>query len=304
MDGGRTATLDSRAEWATWGLVLFVYGAWTGLLLSFPHWHGAAWFVAMTLTLTLHSSLCHELIHGHPTRSDRFNALLGFPPITLIFPYDVFRVDHLRHHNGEIISCPGVDPESFFVCPETWERLSPMRRFIARANMTLAGRLLMGPGTSVLHLLRRASVDLVSGPWSRRAMWISHYALVVTLLVGVQALLGIPWWLYALSAYCSLSLIMLRSFYEHRPDPDPERRSVIQHGCPLTRLLFLNNNYHAVHHRHPELPWIRIPAEFRQNRTAYLRDNGQFEYPGYSRWFAFLFRPVNSPIHPFHHAES
>ena len=100
-------------------------------------------------------------------------------------------------------------------------------------------------------------------------------------------------------AYPALGLAMLRSFYEHRPAALPAHRIVINEAAWPWRLLYLNNNYHAVHHAHPGLAWYRIPADYRANRAAYLEGNGGFLLKGYARllWRHAL-KPVDSPIHP------
>lgn len=65
------------------------------------------------------------------------------------------------------------------------------------------------------------------------------------------------------------------------------------------RLLYLNNNYHAVHHAVPGLAWYRIPVFWRAHREQLLATNGQFHLQGYgSLFWRHLFRPIDSPEHP------
>ena len=122
--------------------------------------HWAVGLPLLTLLLTLHSSLCHELIHGHPTGNQTINNLLGYPPLALIFPYTIFRETHLKHHRNEDITYPGVDPESFFCTEKAWMQMGQPRRWMAWVNMTLAGRMLMGPGTCICLLAKSAVTDL------------------------------------------------------------------------------------------------------------------------------------------------
>jgi fatty acid desaturase len=122
-------------------------------------------------------------------------------------------------------------------------------------------------------------------------------ALVFAWLIEIAAM---PWWQYvALIAYPGLSLSMLRSFYEHRWSEDAGRRTAtIENRFPFG-LLYLNNNYHVVHHDAPSLPWYRIPAAWNEQREAAIERSGGFHFTGYGaiarRWFL---RPVFEPVRP------
>ncbi len=70
--------LDNGTEWPTLFLLTLCYAAWLGAIgplsvLSLP-----AGIVAAALAGTLHASLQHEAIHGHPFRDARWNAALVF----------------------------------------------------------------------------------------------------------------------------------------------------------------------------------------------------------------------------------
>ena len=45
---------------------------------------------------------------------------------------------------------------------------------------------------------------------------------------------------------------------------------IIEDRGPLA-ILFLNNNFHAVHHANPRLAWYRLPAEYARRRDEWLR---------------------------------
>ena len=49
-------------------------------------------------------------------------------------------------------------------------------------------------------------------------------------------------------SYPALVLTMLRSLYKHRFAVCPAHRIAINEASSLWRLLYLNNNYHVVHH--------------------------------------------------------
>ena len=67
-------------EWPTVAMLAACYGLWfvSGLVV-FPQFPVLA-LGMMTVATALHSSLQHEALHGHPTRSAALNELLvGLP---------------------------------------------------------------------------------------------------------------------------------------------------------------------------------------------------------------------------------
>ncbi len=92
---------------------------------------------------------------------------------------------------------------------------------------------------------------------------------------------------------------MVRSFYEHRWAADARRRTaIIENRFPFG-LLFLNNNYHAIHHDAPALPWYRIPAVWNESRETLLERNADYHLAGYlSIVRNWLVRPVFEPVRP------
>ncbi|MBU3738153.1 MAG: fatty acid desaturase [Rhodoferax sp.] len=289
-----------RLEWPTWMLVLAIHGAWWGLVLCYsrmPVWlaHGL-----LIIVIAWYMSLQHELLHGHPTRWSGFNRLLGLLPLAVWYPYDVYRDSHLAHHRDEWLTVPGVDPESNYVTADAYRAMPPWRQALQRALRTVAGRLVVGPLLAVagtwtegLALLRRDP-----SAWSRA--WGQHLLLLVVLLVLLQQVAGISPAHYLLGmAYPALALAMLRSVYEHRPAEAVPHRIVINEASWPWRLLFLNNNYHLVHHDQPGLPWYRIPAVYRAQRAEWLARCGGFHLQGYGSLVRqHGLRPIDSPVHP------
>ena len=65
------------------------------------------------------------------------------------------------------------------------------------------------------------------------------------------------------------------------------------------RILFLNNNFHFVHHKNPNMSWHQIPGEYKSNSEKYKQSNGFFLEKSYFTWFKkYLFKPVDKPKHP------
>ena len=108
MDAG-----DARGvEWPTAALALVIYAGWGAV----TYWHAAipvwilvplgAWLVAW------HSSLQHEIVHGHFTPWPWLNRAIAYPPLALWMPYERYRATHLQHHRNELLTIPVTDPES------------------------------------------------------------------------------------------------------------------------------------------------------------------------------------------------
>ncbi|MBT5432832.1 MAG: fatty acid desaturase [Alphaproteobacteria bacterium] len=290
-----------RWEFPTWGVIVVIYGLWIALTLG--HATLPFWFIipAGALLLCWHGHLQHEVLHGHPTRIRWFNELLVFPALGMWFPYGVYRDSHLAHHADCHLTCPIDDPESYYVTPGQWSRMGAFRKMLLRFNNTVLGRLLIGPALATWPLYGGAVIKLASGNRRDLKSWILHImggALVIAWLVGVA---GFPLWVYAICVYFGVSLIMLRSYAEHRPAIEVGHRICVNIAEAPIALLFLNNNLHAVHHSIPGMAWYALPAIFKANRETFLADNGGFLWNGYRDVFRRHFlTPKDEPVHPLY----
>ncbi len=290
------------AEWPTWLVAGAIYGGW--LLLTF-HAGALPWWLLLpagAFIVCWHGSLQHETVHGHPTRSARFNTALAWLPLGLLTPYEIYRDTHLRHHACPALTDPLEDTESCFVRQADWNRMGRPRRLLLRVNRTLFGRLTLGPALAAFALLQSEFRRARSGGLANGGVWLRHS-------LGVALVLG--WVLFAsdlsvgayvvLFAYPGLSLTLLRSYAEHHPAAERDRRTAIVLGGPLGRLLYLNNNLHVVHHSRPDLPWHAIPAAFAARRGHYTAEAGGHVYAGYPTLLRrFLFHAPHHPVHPDH----
>ncbi len=294
-----TGVLSAKIEWPTWILLFLTYAAWIALTLN---WHlvpGWLLWILGGFTLALHSSLQHEAIHGHPTRSRKLNLALVSPPLLLWLSIEHYYENHSRHHQNELTN-PESDPESFFVAEDKWKKLPRWRQRILLFNNTFAGRMLIGPWLVMAGVASGETRRLLAGDYRRVGSLVRHAAGVAAMLCWIMAVCEMPFYIYLLAfVWPGTSMMMTRSFLEHRYDPDGAQRTVLVDGCPITRLLFLNNNFHWIHHDRPGLAWYRIPAVARAERERVLERNGHYYYPGY--WTIarrFLFRPWTSPVYP------
>ncbi|NKJ50439.1 fatty acid desaturase [Burkholderia sp. SG-MS1] len=289
-----------RTQWPTWALIVAIYGGWFGVAtharaLGLPLTTGL-----LTISAAWYTSLQHELLHGYPTRSPFVNALLGFAPLAVWFPYRIYRESHLQHHDDPHLTHPGRDPESYFVTPLVWQRAGWAIRALLAFRNTLIGRLLVGPAFAIAATGVEALARIKRGDWRDVPAWLAHFAALAALTVWLQRSCAIPAWVFIVGVgYGALSLGSIRSFHEHRTAHDHAHRTVINEAAWYWRLLFLNNNYHAVHHDLPHVPWFALKKIYEARRDAYLDRNGGFLVSGYKEWLAcYAWTPVAHAVHP------
>lgn len=293
-------TAIARVEWQTVALAVVIYG---GFLALTWFWQSLPIVLVIGLggwLIAWHGSLQHEVIHGHPTRNQRINDAIGWPPLSLWLPYAIYLEGHLVHHRDEHLTDPIEDPESSYFTRAAWEGMGKVGRKLADWNTTLLGRLTLGPLVMILSFLAQELVLIVRGDRERARIWLSHGAGVAVVLAWVVAVCGMPLWLYLFGfVYAGAALTRLRSYAEHRYAGHHEERTAIVEDTPLFGLLFLYNNLHVLHHQRPGIPWYQIPALYRRHRRALLAINGGLVYRGYRDVARrFLLKPHDDPRHP------
>ncbi|MFA6155681.1 fatty acid desaturase [Mesorhizobium sp.] len=286
-------------EWPTVGLALFCYGTWfvAGLLI-WPNYPVAA-LVILAFVAALHSSLMHEVLHGHPTRSAPVNEAFVFLPIGLVWPFRRFKTLHLRHHADERLTDPLDDPESYYQALWQHEDLPPLMKFLLRINNTMVGRFFLGPWLSCIGFFIDDAKHVIAGDKAIRRAWLAHAIGLAIVVPIVQFGFGIPLWLYILvPVWFGQSLIAIRTFAEHQWSEHPEGRTVIIERSPLS-LLFLNNNLHFIHHKSPAVAWYRLPKIFRDRRDEWLKMNNGYVYPNYFALLkSYAFKAKEPIVHP------
>lgn len=297
-----TNSRQPAVEWITLSLLLATYAVWI---------LGTTWASALSPTFGViltgvavaqFSSLQHEVLHGHPFRNRLLNAALVFPGLTLTVPYGRFRDSHLAHHHDPIVTDPYDDPESNYLDPAVWARLPALAKMILRVNNTLLGRITIGPIVGNLLWLKTEAKLILSGDRAVIRDWLLH-------AVGVALVI---WWInrapmsgmgYVFAAWIGHGLLKIRTFLEHRAHEAARARTVVIEDRGPLSYLFLNNNFHVVHHMHPTVPWYDLPALYAANREHYLRRNDGYVYRSYAEIFRkYLLRakdPVPHPHWPF-----
>lgn len=286
-------------EWPTLGLMIVVTAGW-GVVTA-----GAAalgpWVAVplLALILALHSSLQHEAIHGHPTPWPRLNDALVFLPLGLVVPYERFKASHLAHHHDPLLTDPYDDPESNYLDPAVWGRLPRPVRAVLAANNTLLGRMVLGPFISTWVLWRDDLRAIRAGDRAVARAWALHAAGLVPVVLWLGSVGTLPAGAYLLAGWGGLAILKIRTFLEHQAHERAAARSVVIEDRGPLAFLFLNNNFHAVHHAHPRLPWYRLPAEYARRRETFLRRNGGYRYRSYGEVLRLhLFHRKDPVAHP------
>ncbi len=281
-------------------IAMAIYGGF-GLLT----WHYAAlpWWIVLPFggfLVAWHGSLQHEVVHGHPTTSPLVNELFVLPSLWLWLPFRVYRTSHLMHHRIANLTDPLEDPESYYLAPREWAKRGPFIRAILQMQNTSLGRLLLGPLNCALKVIWQEGGLLLRGDGRHLKAWALHIFGCALTLGWAMGVCGIPLVEYILLfAYPGLSLTLLRSFLEHQAEQDPEKRTAIVEGGPLMSLLYLNNNFHVVHHDFPGVAWYRLPAIYRADKNKILRRNGGYRFNNYATVvLRYLLHPKEPVAHP------
>jgi fatty acid desaturase len=295
--------VDSRRpaiEWPTLALALGIYASW--LLLT---WFNALipWPLLLVLggwTVAWHSSLQHELVHGHPTRWPAVNRALGLLPLMPHLPFDRYRALHLAHHRDERLTDPLEDPETQYFTEQGWHALGPVGRVIVRTIARLAGRMVIGPAWAICRFVWRDAQRMWRCVPGVRRAWLLHLPLAAAVLLWATQICGMSLARYAVCFWMpGMALLLLRSYAEHRAAPQWEHRTAVVEQAPLMGVLFLFNNLHSAHHERPALAWYRLPRWYAQERARLLARNGGLVYRGYTDVFRrFLFAAHDQSVHP------
>jgi fatty acid desaturase len=286
--------LHGRAgiAWPTFVLVVACYAVWFAALWWMPL---ALGIIIGGITIALHASLQHEVIHGHPFRAQWLNDAMIWPPLSLVIPYARFKATHLAHHHDEVITDPYDDPETNYMDAAVWDRLPRPVQVLLQVNNTLAGRLVLGPLIGTVSFVklewRTRSAAVIQG-------WLWHLPAAAA-VIGVVAISPMPLWAYGVAAYLGQSILKLRTFLEHQAHTRASGRSVIVENGGICGFLFLNNNLHVVHHMHPRVAWYALPALYRSRRDHYLRRNGGYVFASYGEIIKqYLWTPKDPVAHP------
>jgi fatty acid desaturase len=290
-----TQSFFRSLEWPTLGLIALVYA----VLGSLVWFHAAVpWFVILcagAYFAALHTSLQHEVLHGHPTRNKALNEALIFFSPTLWLPYHCYKETHLQHHNNAHLTDPDIDPESYYLLPDHWAGIAGPKRVLFQINQTLAGRMLIGPAVGIVRYWSSEVADILRGDMHKAKCW-AVFAVSGASVLGYVMWCGMPVWHYLLLvAYPGISLALVRSYCEHQAAEQVEHRTIIVECSWFWSLLFLNNNLHVPHHEIPSLAWYKLPAYYRAERSRLIAQNNGY-LMSYAQIFARYFFSAKEQI--------
>jgi fatty acid desaturase len=284
-------------DWPTLGLFGGVLIVWAAAL-TLPAVWGPLALLLLILALTLHSSLSHELLHGHPFGAARAETALGLWQPGLFVPYLRFKRTHLAHHKDANLTDPYDDPESAYLDPAVWAQLPRWRQVLLGLNNTLAGRIVLGPVVGMLAFVGSDIRAARAGDHQITRDWLAHIPGVLLTLWAVY-LSPLSVWLYLLACYGALGMLKIRTFLEHQAHARTTGRTAIVEDAGLLGFLFLNNNLHVIHHMHPQVAWYKLWPLYRANRARYIARNGGYVFRSYRVIFRQYLWRVKEPVaHP------
>ena len=288
---------DLRWPWPTLGVLTLCLVIWLGALLLPVGWGPLQW-VLLVFALTLHSSFSHEILHGGLFRKAWANTLAGLVQPGIFVPYLRFRALHLAHHKDADLTDPYDDPESAYLDPAVWAKLPAWQQQVLAFNNTLLGRMVIGPVIGMGAFVRGDWHRAVGGARDVIAHWVVHLP-GVALTLWLVSVTSVPLWSYLLACYGAMSVLRIRTFLEHRACVQCAGRSVVIEDRGILAFLFLNNNFHAVHHMHPQVAWYDLPTLYRARKGRFLRVNQDYVYRSYGQVFARYFLRAKDPVaHP------
>ena len=299
---------NARWEWQTLVAIILCYAIWLGSTYSYSFVaenYGMAVGVAMLFCVTsvitaFHTSLQHEVVHGHPTPLGWLNEALIFPSLIFVYPFRRYRQLHLKHHVNENLTDPYDDPESYFWAGCDYKKMNQVTAMLLSLNNSFVGRMVLGPFLGLYGFYRTELQRLRADEPGIRFAWALHFIGALPVWVWITQISAIPFWLYfAVVAIPGVAWILVRSFAEHQASHSVGGRTAVVEGQGFFALLFLNNNFHIVHHTHPGVAWYNLPKLYQSRKSLYLAANENYVFSGYGEIVRrFGFRRKQPVFHP------
>ncbi len=300
IHAGALSRSQRRAvEWPTLLLIVACYALWATVCVVLPTLSMGLTILCLGVLIGFHASLTHEVVHGHPFRTQAVNEAMMFTSLNLCIPYNRFRDLHLAHHQDQRLTDPFEDPESNYLDPSVWEGLPRWKQHLFAANNTLLGRMILGPLIGQALFLQSEWQAARAGDHAVWRAWALHLPGVVLVLCWIYFATDVPIWAYLIAVHVGFGLTRIRTFLEHQAHERARARTVIIEDRGPLSFLFLNNNLHVVHHMHPRVPWYQLPQLYWGNKARYLERNDGYRYTSYAEIFrAYVVRAKDPVAHP------
>ena len=289
---------SKKIEYLTLSLLFACYFVWGMLTMLHASLPILLLFPLLTLLLSFQGSLQHEVIHYHPTPSQKLNETLASPPLVLYLPFIIYRDTHRQHHVLDNITYPSKDPESAYFTTEQWVAMPTWLQGLHKINNTLLGRLFIGPALGIGGFLWTEFNKLRAGDQYTIKAWLAYLPWLVAVLAWL-VYWQFPMGLYLLACYFSYSLTAIRIFAEHQAVDTPHQRTIVVESNGFLSHLFLQNNLHSVHHKYPGMPWYQLRAAYQKECEAILQENGHYVFANYFELFKrYAWKPKEGVVHP------
>lgn len=237
-----------------------------------------AWSLWATVPVTAFASFAmftvlHDAAHRGTGRSTLASEVLGRFAMLLVVPFGsfpLFRWLHLTHH-GHVNEGTDADPDDWVTHGPLW-KLVPRWPFVDLHYLRFwAHRIRSRPAAEIAETL---------------ALFTAFGVLVTSLVVagyGREVLL-----LWVLPH--RITMVVLAWWFDYLPHhglQDTNRtnryattRTIVGGEWLLTPLLF-SQNYHALHHIHPIVPFYRYVRAWRQDEEAYVERGAPLVSPAF-----------------------
>jgi beta-carotene hydroxylase len=242
---------------AIWGFAI-----WAVATDTITHGWG---FILATLAIYASFTPMHDAVHQSVSKLRWVNALVGrVCGWMLLGSYVAFRHTHLEHHKHT--NQPDKDPDY-------WS----------------------GKGPFWLLPFRWASQDLhywylYARSWRQHPIQdrLETIAVVIIQMIGLALLIvsnhfWLAFFLWFLPAKCAISFLAFSFDYlPHKPHlitaKEDRYKATLVRPNPILTLLFLQQNYHLIHHLYPAIPFYRYGSIWRAQREDLIEKGADVRY--------------------------
>lgn len=271
-------------------LVLLDHSIYYGLIL-----------IPLVFSTTTYWALMHEGVHGVLFPGKIINNLVSrIFSITFGSPFDILRFGHMMHHR---YNRTNLDQSEVFTedrAPLLFSSSYYFRILNGLYLAELASNLMVFLPLPILHRIAKAQFSKEEE--SKRLLEIIQRQLLNSATVWTMrleailifALFSVSFWLYGSLWFLLVAALVGRGFmisffdnaYHYRtPLYEVHYSYNLRLPQPVSKLI-LHFNLHRVHHRHPNLSWIQLPDQFKENDG--VLDGGYFE---------MAFKQLKGPVH-------